>query len=163
MDLDTDGEEKRELQETTKTIADEAYSNHLTILRLKYSINKDLFKLAIFLKESRDKKYYKIMNYADTWEGYLATPEINISRGYAHKLITNYEIWVLKWKFRMRDIDNIDAEKLYLAGMVATKKDYEEWLERAKVLSRSDIRGLIKGEEYEYWIKCPKCGFKFQP
>ena len=103
------------------------------------------------------------MNYADTWEGYLATPEINISRGYAHKIITNYETWVLKWKFRMRDIDNIDAEKLYLAGMVATKEDYEEWLEKAKVLSRSDIRGLIKGEEYEYKVTCPQCGFEWQP
>ena len=103
------------------------------------------------------------MNYADTWEGYLATPEINISRGYAHKLITNYEIWVLKWKFRMRDIDNIDAEKLYLAGMVATKEDYEEWLEKAKVLSRSDIKGLIRGEEYEYKVICPECGCEFTP
>jgi len=163
MDFNTNEEEEKELSETTKEIADEAYSNHLTILRLKYSINKDLFKLAIFLKESRDKKYYKIMNYADTWEGYLATPEVNISRGYAHKLITNYEIWVLKWKFRMRDINDIDAEKLYLAGMVATKKDYEEWLEKARQLSRSDIRGLIKGEEYEYKVTCPKCGCVFKP
>lgn len=163
MDLNKNGEKKEELQETSKEIADEAYSNHLTILRLKYSINKDLFKLAIFLKESRDKKYYKFMNYADTWEGYLATPEINISRGYAHKLITNYEIWVLKWKFRMRDIEEIDAEKLYLTGMVATKEDYEEWLEKAKVLSRSDIRGLIKGEEYEYKVTCPFCGREFTP
>jgi len=162
MDLETNGEQKEEIQETTQEITDEAFTNHQLIIKIKQSITKDFWNLAIMLKINRDRKYYNILGYS-TFEEYLGTPEISLSRGYVFKLIKNYELWVQKYNVSPAKLQGIDAEKLYLTGIVATKEDYEEWLERARVLSRSDIRGLIKGEEYEYWVKCPQCGYKWQP
>jgi integrase len=112
------------------------------------------------LKINRDRRYYKTLGY-ETFEEYLGTPEISLSRGYVYKLIKNYELWVQKYHVSLAKLHEIDSEKLYIAGMIATKDNYEEWLEKAKTLSRSDIRGLIKGEDYEYKVTCPRCGYEF--
>ena len=162
MDLKTNGEQKEEIQETSKEIADEAFSNHQLIIKIKQSITKDFWNLAIMLKISRDRKYYRTLGY-ETFEEYLGTPEISLSRAYVYKLIKNYELWVQKYHVSPAKLQGIDSEKLYLVGTQITKTNYEEWLERAKVLSRSDIRGLIKGEEYEYKVTCPFCGREFVP
>ena len=135
----------------------EASINHQTILKIKYSINRSLAQLAVFLKESRDKKYY--LSYTDSWEEYLGTPEISLSRSYTHKLIKNYELWVQTYHIDPDELDDIDSEKLYLTGQKATEDDYGEWLEKAKILSRSDIKGLMEGNEYEYKLTCPECKY----
>lgn len=143
-------------------IADEAFTNHQIIIKIKQSITKDFWNLAIMLKINRDRRYYKILGY-ETFEEYLGTPEISLSRGYVYKLIKNYELWVQKYHVSLAKLNEIDSEKLYIVGMIATKDNYEEWLEKAKILSRSDIRGLIQGKDYEYqeWIECPNCHHKF--
>ena len=48
---------------------------------------------------------------------------------------------------------------------MANKENYEEVLEQARTLSRSDVRQLKSGNEYEYKFKeimCPKCGHSFR-
>jgi len=134
----------------------EASESHQRIVELKYNINRSLAQLAIFLKESRDKEYY--LSYADSWTEYLGTPEISLSRSYVHKLIVNYEIWVQTYHVSPAKLDEIDSEKLYLTGMAANAENYEEWLEKAKSLSRSDIKGLMNNNQYEYTLTCPNCG-----
>ena len=143
-------------------IADEAFNNHQIIIKIKQSITKNFWNLAVMLKINRDRKYYKTLGY-ETFEEYLGTPEISLSRSYVYKLIKNYELWVQKYNVSPAKLEGIDSEKLYLAGTLATKNNYEEWLEKAKALSRSDIRGLIKGEDYEYKVTCPFCGKEFAP
>ena len=162
--MDDNGEERLgdRTEMDSSQIADEAFTNHQLIIKIKQSITKDFWNLAIMLKINRDRKYYRTLGY-ETFEEYLGTPEISLSRSYTYKLIRNYELWVQKYRVSPAKLNEIDSEKLYLAGMVATKEDYEEWLEKAKVLSRSDIRGLIKGEEYEYKVTCPQCGYRFSP
>jgi len=135
----------------------EANENHQRILEIKYTINRSLAQLAIFLKESRDKEYY--LSYADSWTEYLGTPEISLSRSYVHKLIVNYELWVQTYHVSPAKLDEIDSEKLYLTGMVATEENFEEWLEKAKTLSRSDIKCLMSNTQYNYTLTCPKCKF----
>ena len=74
-----------------------------------------------------------------------------------------YRIWIQKFFVSQENLMNIDNEKLFLASTQATKDNYEEWLERARTLSRSDIRGLIKGEDYNYKVTCPRCHYEFTP
>ena len=143
-------------------IADEAFNNHQIIIKIKQSITKNFWNLAVMLKINRDRRYYKTLGY-ETFEEYLGTPEISLSRGYVYKLIKNYELWVQKYNVSPAKLEGIDSEKLYLAGTLTTKNNYEEWLEKAKALSRSDIRSLIKGEDYEYKVTCPFCGREFTP
>jgi len=142
-----------------KIIQSEAVKYHQAVLRVTVEIKKNLWDLAIVLKHIRDRKLYKF--YDDTWESYLASLNSSISRSFAHKLIVNYELWSETYNIPQEKLQGIDTEKLYIAGIMSTKENYEEVLEQARTLSRSDLRQLKSGEEYEPRYKivmCPHCG-----
>ena len=139
-----------------------AFENSQKIINLKNSIEKDLLRLASLLISNHDNQYYKILGY-DSWEEFLAIPELSMSRSFAYKIMQVYRIWIQKFFVSQENLMNIDNEKLFLASTQATKDNYEEWLERARTLSRSDIRGLIKGEDYSYKVTCPRCHYEFTP
>lgn len=139
-----------------------AFENCQNIISLKSNIGKDFLKLAFLLIANHDNKYYEVLGY-NTWEEFLAIPEISMSRSFAYKLMQVNHIWIEKYNVSQENLICIETEKLYLAGTQATKDNYEEWLEKAKTLSRSDIRGLIKGEDYEYKVTCPRCHYEFTP
>lgn len=146
-----------------KEFGEEAHKYHQAVLRVTVEIKKNLWDLAIVLKHLRDNKLYTFYN--DTWEAYLASLNSSISRSFAHKLITNFEIWVEELDVSPDKLQNIDTEKLYIAGSMANKDNYEEALEQARTLSRSDLRQLKSGHEYEPRYKivtCPKCGEEFK-
>lgn len=152
----------------------EAFKNHTYIININKQISENLWALAITLKINRDKKYYRLLDY-DTWESYLATPEISLSRSFVFKLIKNYEIWVEKYNVSQEKLQDIDSEKLYLVGTIADENNYKELLEKAKTLSRSDLNAEIKEtkgisenlsstkseDKITIGITCPHCGKKF--
>ena len=142
-------------------IAEEANKNHQLVLRITTEIKKNLWDLAIVLKKCRDNKLYKYYN--NTFEEYLGNPEIGLSRFFVYKIIRNYEVWIEDYNVELAKLEDIDSEKLYIAGIMATPQDYEEILEKARSLSRSDLRQLKSGN-YEFdpakfeTLKCPNCG-----
>lgn len=141
----------------------EAFENHRYILDLKSRIGGDLLRLASLLVLSHKNKYYKTLGY-NTWESYLGTPELSMSRFFAFKLMRVYEIWVEKFGINPSLLD-IDIEKLYLSSLMANQDNYEEVLEQARVLSRSDVQRLRSGKEYEpryKMVTCPKCNHEFK-
>jgi len=74
-----------------------------------------------------------------------------------------YEIWVEKYSIPVEQLEDIDVEKLYIATTLIKDEDYEERLEQARTLSRSDLRGFTDGGYKQYKIiQCPNCGFKFE-
>lgn len=147
----------------------EAYVIHEIILSCKERILRDFWKLAHALKISRDKSHYKVLGY-ETFREYLATPEISMSEGHASKLIKNLEVWVERYQLSQRKLNGIDTEKLYLASQVATEENHEEWLEKARTLSRSDLITEVQevkdknDHEHEWedevWERCTVCGKK---
>jgi len=147
-----------------KIIQSEAVKYHQAVLRVTVEIKKNLWDLAIVLKHIRDHKLYKF--YEDTWESYLASLNSSISRSFAHKLIANYEIWIDEYNISQEKLIDIDSEKLYVTGTMISgqglaSEEVMEVLEQARTLSRSDLRQLKSGEEYEPRYKvvtCPKCG-----
>ena len=143
-------------------IAQEAHTNYENIISVKNRIGKDLLVLGKLLKANHDNKYYRTLNY-DTWESFLAMPELSMSRFWAFKLIKVYEVWVDKYNVEPAKL-NIDLEKLWLVSTMGVNEDnYEEMLEKARTLSRSDLRQLKSGD-YEFEPKkykvvmCPHCG-----
>ncbi len=76
-----------------EAIVQEAFENHRYIVDIKSRIGEDLLRLALLLKHNHDSHYYKTLGY-DTWEEYLGTPELSMSRFWAFKLIKVYEVWV---------------------------------------------------------------------
>ena len=136
-----------------KEFAEEAHKYHQAVLRVTVEIKKNLWDLAIVLKHIRDDKLYRFYN--DTWEAYLASLNSSLSRSFAHKIIANYEIWGEEYHIPQERLNRTDHEKLYNIGTMITGKnlkleEVEERLEQAKTLSRSDVRQLKSGKEYEF-------------
>ena len=150
-------------------IAEIAFKNHQDIISVKNRIGKDLLGLASLLTINHDNRYYKTLGY-DTWEEFLATPEISMSRFFAYKLMQIDRVWVNKFGVSPAKLQGIDSEKLYLMGTMInesfTNEEIEERLEQARTLSRSDVKQLKSGKEYEYerykMVICPKCGHEFK-
>jgi len=143
-------------------IAEEAHNNYENIIGVKNRIGKDLLILGQLLKINHDNQYYKTLNY-DTWESFLAIPELSISRFWAFKLMKVCETWIDKYNVEPAKL-NVDLEKLWLTTtMGLNESNYEEKLEQARTLSRSDLRQLKSGdyefnpEKYKIVI-CPHCG-----
>lgn len=150
----------------SKATAEEAQKSYRLTIRITTEIKKNLWDLALVLKDCRDRRLYKFYN--DTWESYLANPEIGLSRFYIHKIITNKEVWVDEYNVSQEQLQGIDPEKLWTMATMITGKnlksnEVEERLEQARTLSRSDVRQLKSGEhkfdseKYKIVI-CPHCG-----
>lgn len=145
-----------------RKIAKIAFENHTHIINLKGKITKSFLELAFFLKTNHDEKYYNVLGY-DSFSEYLGTPEIGLCRSYAFKLIKIYEVWVEKYNIEVEKLQDIDVEKLYIATTLIKGEDYEERLEQARTLSRSDLRGFTdRGYKQYKTVQCPNCNFRFE-
>ena len=145
-----------------RKIAKIAFENHTHIINLKSHITKSFLELAFFLKISHDEKYYNTLGY-DSFQEYLGTPEIGLTRSWAFKLMKVYEIWIEKYSIPAEQIQDIDVEKLYIATTLIKGEDFEERLEQARTLSRSDLREFTSGGYKRYhMIECPYCHEKFE-
>lgn len=156
------------MNEITATV-EEAQKSYRLTLRITMEIKKNLWDLAKVLKDCRDRKLYKFYN--DTFEEYLANPEIGLSRFFIYKIIRNLEIWVEEYNVSQDKLQNIDSEKLYIMGTMISgqglaSEEVMEVLEQARTLSRSDVKQLKSGEEYEpqryKMVECPSCGHEFK-
>jgi len=92
---------------------------------------------------------------------------LSISRFWAFKLMKVCETWIDKYNVEPAKL-NVDLEKLWLTTtMGLNESNYEEKLEQARSLSRSDLRQLKSGD-YEFdserykVVTCPKCSFEFK-
>lgn len=106
----------------------------------------------------------------DLWEGHHSSfsdflEECGISRGYASRLLTAYEHFVIEGGVSQRNLQGIDPEKLYLATKLTGSTD--EQLTKALTLTRSELR-LEHSDEKPHdhqWIEiCTICHLrKLQP
>lgn len=123
------------------------------------------------LHELKDKSAFKKAVGAgiDTWDDYIAQPEIHLSRGEADRLIQIYEQFVLRFQFDEDFVSEIPIKNLHyllpIAKASGDEDDIEELLYAAKDLSQRDFRervGEIKYPErtYEYLImkRCVETG-----
>ena len=145
---------------------DLAHQNYVAIVKCKEGVIRHFLLLAQYLKECRDSGYYSQLGY-ENFKEFLSLPEISLSQGYVTKLITAYEVWHEKFGVSQEKLQNIDVEKLYLASQIAGDDDHEEWLDRARELSRSDLTQLIKENggqecrhEYQEMRICRLCGHR---
>jgi len=145
-----------------------AHANHEGIVACKGVINRSFWELAYRLKLCRDEGYWSYLDYS-SFEAYLGAPEVSISPGYASKLCRVYE-WAQTYKIDREKIETLDCEKVYLLTHVkTTDEDRDEWIEKARLLSRSDlilsVHEAKTGEkEHEHsWTLfevCSKCGMR---
>lgn len=125
------------------------------------------------LKQFRDEKLYTALGEGyDTWYGFLGSGELSLRTSTVQAYIQIYEVYIIRFQFQVEEIAQIPYDKLRLAlpsiTKTKTKEEAEEWLYKAKELSRSDIlkeRGLLtEGGKPIGWTKtifikpCETCG-----
>lgn len=123
--------------------AEEAFANSRAIIASKKDIESSFIRLACLLKQNRDLKYWQSLGF-DSFEEFLASPEISISRSLAYQLIYQYELFIEKLNWPEEELIEIGTAKLAVISPVVLK-DPDGWIEKAKVLSKSDIKEEVAG------------------
>jgi len=142
-------------------IENTALKTHNFIVEIKKGIHRNFMDLAVCLKMMKSKEYYIELGYA-TFEEYCSLPEVDLTVNRCNKLIRIYDRWVEDYGYKVSELEGIDTEKLDIAQSQMTKENCEEWLEKARVLSRADLRAETPGCKHYYrTMKCPYCGKTF--
>lgn len=135
---------------------------HKLLVTTKEDLQRNFLKMGAYLKVIHDNNLYLELN-SDTWQDYLNTPEIDLSRSQAYKLMAVYERWIEKYGYSPDDICKISIEKLYIASSQANEETADEWLEKARTLSRADLKASTPGNKHQFQtVLCPYCGKTFE-
>ena len=135
---------------------------HKLLVATKEDVQESFLKMGAFLKIIHDNSLYLELD-SPTWQEYLDTPEIDLSRSQAYKLMAVYERWCENWGYSPDRIKRTSIEKLYIASSQANDDDHEEWLTRAETLSRADLKAETPGGKHQFQtVLCPYCGKTFE-
>ena len=130
---------------------------HQKVVQIKADIERNFIKLGAYLKLMHDDALY-VHEDCLTWNEYLDMPEVDLSRSQAYKLMAVYERWVERYGHDPEELIGTSLEKLYIASSQANEENEEEWLEKAKTLSRADLKAETPGNvQKKAYIYCPKC------
>lgn len=152
-------------------MSDKALLAHQNLLTLLRNSRKNFIFQGKILYLLRVNGAYKNSFGADTWDDYLKSPEIGMSRREADLLIKIYETFVLKFGYSEEYLSEIPRTAINLILPFISKypkEKIEEMLLAAQTLSIKDfkerfydIRSDNKGERtYEYIImkRCIETG-----
>ena len=164
------------------TASPTAWNVHQKILKLKKGIRKKFIELGAYLKQVHDYELYRRMGLScETFDEYIAQPELTFQRSTAYSLIGVYEdFFDESIHLDVENIEEIDYTKLDKIRRFKhlPKEEFEEWIEKARTLSLSDLNEEIKiaegkepleedlpssglkVEEYKD-VTCPACGKVF--
>jgi len=123
----------------------EAQENYEAIIRLKNSLTESFLLLGEKLLECQQKQLYHYFG-CETFEEYIAMPELGFKRAWVYELMAIYSTFVERLKVDIKELITIGATKLGIISCVINENNYVEWIEKAKNLSVSDL----KQERLEY-------------
>ena len=125
-----------------KTI-EQAEKNHQDFLEAKFGVVANYLKAGEFLNDNLAHAYFKVLGY-DSFEEYLGTPDVAMGRSKAYGLIQIYKTFVEKLGVPGADLLEIGTSKLLLIAPVV-ESDKDEWIAKAKHLSKSDLKAELQG------------------
>jgi len=129
----------KELDKTEKQKrAEEMHELHNHILELKRVVVISFIEFGKTFVKIFDGKLYESM--ADTFEEYLGMPEIGFDRSTVYALMKIYRMYIQTYKVPQAELADIHWTKLNMIAPVVTDKNYKEMLDKARDLSRSDLR-----------------------
>jgi len=153
--------------------AKKAFEIHQQLIQLGHSVQRAFILIGKYLYQIQKDNLFKYLGKGgyDTFNSYLASPELEISRRQAFYLMKIYKIYCKKFGVPIKQMEGAKLSSLKETLPVVSEENYEDWLEKSKVLSLSDIRIEIKKESTgidptkcrHKWIKkiyweCEKCG-----
>lgn len=107
---------------------------------------KNFLHMGRILKILIKDKHYKTLGF-DTVEEMFGSPEISMARGTAYALVHIYEVFIEQHGLDEAFVAGIDYSKLQaIIPLIKSRPDseFEEWVYKAKELSRSDLDTEIR-------------------
>lgn len=144
--------EKEIVKPKKQTPIEIAQDNYNDTIELKNTIGTSYFIMGKLLTENKRNGLYKLLGH-QTFEAYLAIPEISFHRTTAYKYMKVYSEFVEYYKIKESELVGVDLDKLYLILPYIDKTNVEDWLEKARTLSRSDLRVAIQGKKQKQLIE----------
>jgi len=127
-----------------KSDSDIAFELFQNILDAKHEAGKQFLKIGEALVIIQEKEWYKYFD-ADSFEAFLAIPELGFARSTARLFMHVYELYIRRLGLPVEQIASIEISKLQKIAPVV-ERDPEEWLSMASTLSRSDLENAIRKE-----------------
>ena len=132
-------EEGEELLSTE--LGDIAHANFMGIVRARNMVGAGFLAMGRLLKDNRDRKYFHVLGY-ETFEEFLGSPDVTLSRAMAFRLINTVEVFIDKLGRPHEELTAIGIGRLADITPVV-EQDPDEWLGKAQVLSRSDLQDEV--------------------
>jgi hypothetical protein len=122
-----------------------AHENFIKTVEAKGNIATGFLTLGGLLKENLDNGLWKILGH-DSFEAYVATPEIALSRSYSYQVVNLYRVYVEKLGLDMETLRGIGPSRLIkLLPLASDGKIDQELLDKAGELSISDLDLEVRG------------------
>lgn len=118
--------------------AEVAFKLHESIVGLKRSVQQNTLQMGATLKELRDRKLYRLLDYP-SFQAYCASPEVSVKRSTAYAFIRVYEVFIERFKYPVKQLETVDSKKLERILPVVDEENHQEWLEKARELSYTDL------------------------
>ena len=126
-------------------IADAAFENDQLIKRLASHLTLGFLEFGRLLKDNRDKNYYEALGY-ETFEEYIANPELSLSRTTIYRFIRVFEVYVEKLKLPKKELALVGCSKLDLIKERVNKSNWKKWAAKAQALSYTDLSMEVQEE-----------------
>lgn len=141
-------------------------------IALKNRIESDFMTLAASLYKIKQEELYRPS--WTSWEEYRE--ELKMSENSVNKLIQMHDTLILKYKIPAEKIVNAGGPSVIsdLLPVIKTKEEAEDWLAKASVLTRKDLRDEIQESKTGLPMKdckhkntytivvCRDCGLKIE-
>ena len=119
-----------------------AHENYTYICSLRKNITSSFWELVIQLRKCRDNEYWRVLGH-ESWGSYLAQPEIDLTQQTVDNYLTVYNALHDKGILPPAVV-SVDISKLQAIVPYITKENAEELIEKAKTLSRGDLRDEMR-------------------
>ncbi len=126
-----------------------AWERHVKIIALRQTIERmglEMGKELYYFQAERD---YLKLDYP-SFESYLGSPELAISRRTAFRLIRVYRRWVVELGYDLEKLTEAGTTKLDILASHVTDANSPKLLNMAETLSRSDLQAELDGREPTY-------------
>jgi hypothetical protein len=127
--------------EEIEKMSDMAVFNRQKTIEVKQDMERNFLDLAMLLCQSRDFALWKLLGH-DSMESYLGEPEIGIRRSTAFNLMRSFDLYITKLAVAQDDLVEAGSSKLTMLAPYIEKHPEKvlEWVDKAKALSKSDLR-----------------------
>lgn len=126
-----------------------AWERHVRIVALKQTIERMGVEMGKELYYFQAEKDYLKLDYT-SFESYLGSPELAISRRTAFRLIRVYRRWVVELGYEPEQLTEAGTTKLDMLAAHVDEKSKDRFLNMAATLSMSDLQAEIDGKEPVY-------------